>query len=87
MIGFVSRLRLCSWSVVEPAETWLCKVSKIGLSLFSVSFGKSKSRLFSASVLVSVKYFLVSAVVWFKVKFVFFQQAFRLIIAFGYSWF
>ena len=32
------------------------------MSLFGVRFGKSKSRFFSTSVLVSVKYFLVSVV-------------------------
>jgi hypothetical protein len=53
---------------------WFCKVSKIGLSFLRKGFGKSKNRTFSASVLVSIKYFLVSAVVLGKVKFVFFQQ-------------
>jgi len=55
---------------------WLCKVSKIGFSFLGKGFGKSKSHPLSASVSVSIKYFLVSAVVLVKVKFVFFQQAF-----------
>jgi cell shape-determining protein MreC len=42
---------------------WLCKVSQIGLSFLGIRFGKSKSHHFSASVLVSIKYSLVSAVV------------------------
>jgi len=56
---------------------WLYKVSKIGLSFLCKGFGKNKNRSFLASVLVSIKYFFVSKVVLFKVKFVFFQQAFR----------
>jgi hypothetical protein len=38
------------------------------LSFFGAGFGKSKSHPFSASVLVSIKYFLVSAVVLVQSK-------------------
>jgi len=44
----------------------LRKVFKIGLSFLGKGFGKSKSRPFSASVLVSVKYFFVSKVIFSK---------------------
>jgi len=40
---------------------WLYKVSKIGLSFLGKGFGKNKIRTFSASVWVSIKYFLVLA--------------------------
>jgi len=38
------------------------------LSFFGIGFGKSKSHLFSASILVSIKHFLVSVVVLVQSK-------------------
>jgi len=74
----VKSLKSASWFLagvsVYGGFDWLCPfppsvflVGFVGfqnrLVFFSTGFGKSKSHLFSASVLVSIKYFLVSAVV------------------------